>query len=329
MLSQSLQLMQIFLLCLLLLIHGCAKHRLDPDGQTQLVALHRGTAKSIILKRAPVFFLQNIQKSHNRIGMVTAAGSKEAHQIIINSDRPVFYVTSQQFKTSKAKYTNLIYRVHFLEQPFSLFPFHLGAGEHVGLLVILTLDEHERILLVTTAQTCGCYAITLPTQTLSPDFYPPHWPKKENEGINVYGENLPAILPVIRPQDMLIITVRPEVHRVMHISVQAQGSLPPELHFAQMASLDSLKNLSLEDGTATSLYYQSGPLRGHVKGAIKPLETILMGLISFDFFVGMDKEYGDTAVSGNPFYTSLKVWNRNVSDMNDFAGYLKFNGWQL
>jgi len=43
----------------------------------------------------------------------------------------------------------------------------------------------------------------------------------------------------------------------------------------------------------------------------------------------MDKEYGDTHESGNPFHTSLKPWNRHNSDMNDFSGYLRFNGWRL
>ena len=98
---------------------------------------------------------------------------------------------------------------------------------------------------------------------------------------------------------------------------------------AVLADLASLKKLPLEDGTTTSFYHQDWPLTGHVKEAIKPWETLLLGLVSLDLFVGMDKEYGDTLESGNPFYTSLKPWNRSVSDMNDFAGYLRFNGWRL
>ena len=31
----------------------------------------------------------------------------------------------------------------------------------------------------------------------------------------------------------------------------------------------------------------------------------------------------------NPFYTSLKPWNREASDMWDFATFLKFWGWRL
>ena len=89
------------------------------------------------------------------------------------------------------------------------------------------------------------------------------------------------------------------------------------------------KTLPLENGEVTSLYYDQWPLQGHVKGSIKPWESLLLSLVSLDFYVGMDKEYGDTAVSGNPFYTSLFPWNRRASDMNDFAGFLNFWGWRL
>jgi len=77
------------------------------------------------------------------------------------------------------------------------------------------------------------------------------------------------------------------------------------------------------------MFYDTWPLRGHVKGAIKPWESLMLSLVSLDFYVGMDKEYGNTAESGNPFYTSLKPWNRQRSDMNNFAGFLQFHGWKL
>ena len=90
-----------------------------------------------------------------------------------------------------------------------------------------------------------------------------------------------------------------------------------------------MKQLPLDDGSVSSFYYSGWPLAGHVKGAIKPWESLLLSLVSLDLFIGMDTEYGETAVSGNPFYTSLKPWNRSASDMNDFAAYPRFNGWKL
>jgi hypothetical protein len=78
-----------------------------------------------------------------------------------------------------------------------------------------------------------------------------------------------------------------------------------------------------------SFYHREGVAKGHVKGAFKPLETLFMGLISLDFFVGTDKVYGDPRKWDNPFYTSLKPWRRSDSDMWDFAGFLRYWGWKL
>ncbi len=88
---------------------------------------------------------------------------------------------------------------------------------------------------------------------------------------------------------------------------------------------ENLNRLPSKNGPV-SLYHTSGILNGHVKGAIKPLETMLMSWLSFDLFVGMDKAYGDT---GNPFYTSLKPWNRQQSDLWHFDRFLRFWGWRL
>ncbi len=98
---------------------------------------------------------------------------------------------------------------------------------------------------------------------------------------------------------------------------------------AKIMTLKSLEMLPLENGESTSLYYDAWPLQGHVKGSIKPWESLLLGLVSLDFYVGRDKVYGDTALSGNPFYTSLFPWNRQASDMNNFAQFLNFLGWRL
>ena len=83
------------------------------------------------------------------------------------------------------------------------------------------------------------------------------------------------------------------------------------------------------NGTKTSFYHDRGPLKGHVKGSVKPWETLLLSLVSQDLFVGTDKVYGDSEITENPFYTSLKPWNRNSSDMWNFADFLEFWGWRL
>jgi hypothetical protein len=325
--STQLQKSAIILVVLIVaLVQGCARHPVDAPRQEQRVMAQHENSGSLQQAMAPTFYLTDTDKPHNRIGQVVATGSQAAHTITIAPDRPFFYVGAKQFSTPQGVYTNLIYRIHFLEQPYSVIPFNYGAGQHVGLLVILTLNAHDEVVLVTTAQTCGCYAVSIPTKTLPTSAYPRDWPTTR---LAVAGEDLPAQLPAIGEHDLLQIVLRPEVHRVMNIQVVPRASLAADVVHATFADIASLKQLPLEDGTSTSFYYQDWPLTGHVKGAFKPWETLLLGLVSFDLFVGMDKEYGDTHESGNPFHTSLKPWNRHSSDMNDFAGYLRFNGWRL
>jgi len=306
-------------------VSGCSK----PSGlpkQDQLVLPALDSERSLASDMAPAFRIIEAQEPYNRIGQVIATGTKACNRVEVDPDHAVFYSGTSPVVTTKSTYTNLVYRVHFTEQPYSLIPFHFGAGSNVGLLVILTLDQDRRVVLVTTAQTCGCYAITLPTAALPEAAYPSDWP---SASVSIYGEHLPARLPEITPQDILVIALRPEIHRVMDMQIVQKAALIEDATRAVVAEMDSLKELPLEDGTTTSLYYRSWPLTGHVRGAFKPWETLFLGLISLDFYVGMDKEYGNTAVSGNSFYTSLKPWNRTCSDMNDFGRYLYFNGWNL
>jgi len=97
---------------------------------------------------------------------------------------------------------------------------------------------------------------------------------------------------------------------------------------ADLVPMSALDALAHEDGTV-SLFHDTWPLTGFVKGAFKPWETLLLGPISLDPFVGMDKRYRDTEETGNPFYTSLKPWNRRASDLWHFQRFLRFWGWKL
>ena len=83
------------------------------------------------------------------------------------------------------------------------------------------------------------------------------------------------------------------------------------------------------NGRTTSFYHHDGALKGYVKGSVKFWETLLMSWASLDFFVGTDKAYADPAETDNPFYTSLKPWNRDKSNMWHFGEFLAFWGWGL
>lgn len=312
---------------LVLLLSGCANYESTIKAGAGLHVIVDNQSSDLLRAFAPVFVLPDSQESYNRIGKVLAEKSNGYEKIIIDPNQPVIYTAKRPFSTQLGTYTNLVYRVHFQRTPFSLIPFHLAAGKNIGLLIIVTLSENQTPLLVTTVNTCGCYALVIPTAALPPDAYPEDW---DNGRQYFYGEMLPTALPSYNPDDVLLITVRSKVHRVMNVTIDSRKTLmAKDPIIAKMAPLQSLKRLPLERGEVSSLYHNDWPLQGHVKGSIKPWESLLLSLVSLDFYVGMDKEYGETAVSGTPFYTSLFPWNRQASDMNDFARFLNFWGWRL
>ena len=312
---------------------GCAHHMPIPKDTVQGLYLVQSTEKDAIHRFAPVFLVHDFDHRYNRIGRVIASRRENGQErITIDTDQPIVYVKKELFSTPKDSYTNLIYRVHFPTIPFSLVPFNLTAGKNPGLIIVITLNRREEPVLVTSVHTCGCYKAVVSTKYL-PDAALP----KERQGkptpfsLNVYGERLPAIADYQSKKDpRLLITLRPAVHRVMDLQIIDGRTLKnhqPDLHVRDVSlePIENLDRLSI-NGDLTSFYYQEGIMKGHVKGAVKPLETLFLSWVSLDFFVGTDKMYGNP---DNPFYTSLKPWNRRKSDMNDFARFLQFWGWDL
>lgn len=304
---------------------GCASYS-ERSLQNETVQLDHSNAGSYdgVL---PVFTTLQSDKPHNRIGFIEAFDDERSKNVRVNTTNPVVYVANRTFTTEKGVYSNSIFRVHFEKTPFSLVPFYLTAGKHPGLLVVLTRDRHKHVVLVTFVQTCGCYVTIIPTTWLGRECYPSNWPQKE---ISVYGETYPAQLEAVGPDQFIELIIKPDTHRVMRIQVIGKEELSTRnLVTGAVASQDSLRHLKTEQGRETSFYYQAWPLRGHVKGAVKWWEMLLLSIPSLDLFVGMDKEFGSTEQTGNPFYTSLQPWFRTVSDMNDFATFLAFHGWKL
>ncbi len=319
--------LNIMSLLLILLLSGCAARLTTTDQLSTTTLVVKDIQDNLLHRYAPVFVMPGYQKLHNRIGRVEAEIYQDREIFSINTKYPTYYGGTHSFSTQRGSYINLIYRIHFSKTPFSLIPFHLTAGNLPGILVILTFNDQQELLLVTTAGTCGCYATIIPTTQLSQEAFPENWP---DNTINVYGETLPAHLEEMKENSLIQITMRPDIHRVMNIGVvQRRDFTTHSMNTAEILPIESLRKLPLTDGNSTSFYYDTWPLTGHVKGAIKPWESLLLSLISLDFYIGMDKEYGDTEISDNPFYTSILPWNRKKSDMNNFTNFLHFFGWNL
>jgi len=326
------RLLEFYLIVVIVLVTGCAHHKKLPAEKVHTIYVADSEQDTLVSKYAPVFLSYDHQKDYNRIGTPSArTGKAGPEQIYINPEKPAIYYLQETFSTEYGTYTNLIFRIHFSKVPFSIIPFYLNSGRNVGTIVVVTLDGEERPVLVTTTATCGCYAAIIPTNYLPRRALPQDW---EERPLEVYGEKLPWILDYSgKNRPRLLVHLRPGVHRVMDLDIVEGETLVDNQGFhsiqASLKQAEDLERIPIDGETTTSMYYDFGPQKGHVKGSTKIWETLLLGLISWDFFVGADKVYDDNEKYDNPFYTSLKPWNRDASDMSEFAKFLKFWGWRL
>jgi len=310
---------------------GCAYHETISPQQTAKFYTAEIVKDDPVSRFSPVFLTYDHWNEFNRIGRPSAGYDDQGRvHIHVDTKVPVIYYKITHFTAGKGIYTNYVYRIHFPEVPFSLIPFHLTAGKNVGLMVIVTADIHNRPVLISTVHTCGCYVSIVPTSYLPRGAFPENWKERP---LKVYGERLPCKLEYTdNPDQRILVHLRPGVHRVMNLELientELNGKGALEKIVAQLLPMEKLDTISI-DGKTTSFYYKEGLLKGHVKGSIKYWESIFISLFSLDLFVGMDKAYSDTELTGNPFYTSLKPWNRNSSNMWNFERFLQFWGWRL
>ena len=312
-----------------LLLSSCASApKLSP--LSELKAYDVSDDKSLFARHSPFFIIENHEDRFNLIGTPVAAMAEgEREEVFVDPARPTIYTERRDFKTSKGSYTNLIYRIHFERVPFSLIPFHIGQGRNVGLFTIVTLNDRKEPLLYTTVHTCGCYIAFVPTSYMPPDALPDGWERGRQ---TVFGESLPSLLDYsgLSLNDIeSVILIREGSHRVKDMWLARRDSLRNyDTVIAERQALISLEELPLKDGT-TSFYETSGPRKGYVKGSQKPWERLLMSWWAFDWRIGEDKRLGKNKDDGLLFYTSIKPWARDESDMRNFAGFLSYWGWGL
>ncbi len=311
------------IIVMLLLLSGCAT---APMTSITVNDTYTNFDDETLLGRyAPIIAPQQTILEYNRIGHAAARLDDGEEKIYINTDEPVFYTQEQDFITARGhRYHNLIYRFHFTEVPQ---PF-LTTGKNGGLFVVITLNEQQQPVLISTVHSCGCYLAMVPTSYLDKSAYPARWDLKRQ---SIYGESLPgqldypaAFVPRMRP----LITLRSGTHRVMDVALVHSNQYEEGSQVAQLLPMTELDHLPLGSGQ-TSFFNESGLLKGYVKGAIKPWELLLMSWWTFDFNIGRDKRLGDPAETGVVFYTSLKPWARSDSNMWFFADFLDYWGWRL
>ncbi len=277
-------------------------------------------------RHAPVFVVEEPGRSFNRIGTAAARMTQGAEEVYIDSEQPTLYARKTSFRTARGSYTNLTYRVHFEKVPAT----RLGWGKNVGLLVIVTLNESGQPVLFTTLHTCGCYLAFTPTSYLDEAAYPPGWERGRQK---VYGESLPGYIDYGEgspTHHRLHLLLRKNTHRVMDLWL-ADSRVPSGYQsvLAPVKPLKVLEGLGLPDGASTSFYETEGGRRDYVKDSQKPWERLFMSWWAFDWRVGEDKKLGRDREDGIVFYTSLKPWAREASDLRNFPVFLQYWGWNL
>ena len=312
-----------------LFLSSCASLPKHPPVR-ELKTYKTSDDKSLLSRYSPLFIIEKYEDEFNLIGTAVAQMTKDTkEEIFVDHGRPTIYTERRNFQTSKGSYTNLIYRIHFEKVPFGLIPFHIGQGKNVGLFVIVTLNSKNEPLLYTTVHTCGCYIAFIPTSYMPYDALPKGW---EKERQSVFGESLPGLLNyngLSLNDAKLMILIRGASHRVKDIWLAHNDSLKKyNTVIADTQAMISLERLPLKDGTS-SFYETSGSRKGYVKGSQKTWERLLMSWWAFDWRVGEDKKLGETKHDGPLFYTSLKPWAREKSDLRDFANFLTYWGWNF
>ena len=312
-----------------LLLSSCASApKLPPLSELKTYGV--SADKSLLSSYSPLFIIENHDDRFNLIGTAVAEMTEdEKEEISVDPARPTIYTERRDFQTSKGSYTNLIYRIHFERVPFGLIPFHIGQGRNVGLFTIVTLNSNNEPLLYTTVHTCGCYIAFVPTSFMPNDAFPDGWGEGRQ---TVFGESLPSLLNysglALRETKSMIL-IREGSHRVKDMWLASNDSLGKlNTVIAERQALVSLEELPLKDGTS-SFYETSGPRKGYVKGSQKIWERLLMSWWAFDWRIGEDKKLGKNKGDGPLFYTSIKPWAREESDLRDFAGFLRYWGWKL
>ena len=320
----------LFLLIGISLLSACAtSQKKEPASKPLAYVIQNDEVENVPF--APVFIIENPEEEHNLIGTPSARLNKNDQiQVFVNPEMANIYQDSRTFMTAKGDYTNIIYRIHFEEVPLKLSPYSIGEGKNVGAILIETLNQDGNPVLYTTVHTCGCYLAFVPTSYMPKDAFPKRWNKKRQR---VQTKTLPGMLDMknASPETTRVMfLIESGSHRIKNVWLEnPEASNKYQIEKVETQPLDSLDYLSLGNGETTSFFEGVGSEKGYVKNNQKIWERLFMSWWTFDPRIGEDKKLGTSKEDGPVFYTSLKPWNKEKSDMRDFASFLQFWGWNL
>lgn len=298
---------------------------------------------SLFEKFCPVFVIEDNRKGYNRVGKpkIKRGPQKKLEAYVDPSSHPI-YVQRVNFVTAKGKYTNLIYRVHFQKVPFGLIPFQLTVGKNAGLLIIVTLNCHQKPVLITSVNTCGCFVVITPTNYLGCDCFPPNWKSKptyrqeSQKGCGRVLDKSKCISMVYYPDPIdesyhPVFFLQSKTHRVTDLFVEKKSKIQAQYNVASMplTPMQTLDHLPIEGEKETLSFYYTELSKGFVRDSLKPFELLFMSWWAFDPNVGVDKKYAPANQLTRRFYTSLNPAYWKESDLWNFPVAARFYGWEL
>ncbi len=309
------------------LLSGCGSYRAILPSDTLAYTINE--KESPLQLYAPQFYIQAPEESYNRIGGVIY--SERDKMVLVDPEIPTIYGEQRSFiGDSGQQYSNFVYRVHFQGTPLSFLPFYLGAGENIGLLIIVTVNGQNEPVLYTSLHTCGCYLAFIPTSYLAKESLPSGWQQGKQ---NIYGETLPGMFEIDKDVDTVPqfhVQVRAATHRIMDAwldkATEVEGVETADIAIKPMRSL---KYIETGNSYSTSFFESGGSRTGYVKRSQKIWERLFISWWVLDYRVGEDKYLGQDIDDGPVFYTSLKPWAREASDLRDFSGFLHYWGFRL
>lgn len=279
---------------------------------------------------APSFVATGVEESYNRIGaVVLERGAFGGLSVRVDPERPVIYTEVRLDIVGGELVRQLVYRVHFEKIPFEFSHKFYEAHRNPGLLVVVTVDAAGALpRFVTVVHTCGCYAAILPTGHVSAAALPKD---RALDVVHIYGQTLPAILDVPSQDARVTVSVEAGSHRATSVRF---GITPPRgrvapIELAQISELRSMPVAGGSNGERASVFHDTWPARGHLRGAWNPFEGLtLWGIVALDPMVGMDKDFGDPAQTGTAFYTMLTPWRQSASRLDRFDRLLRELGYR-
>jgi hypothetical protein len=306
---------------------GCSSKEIKKDHDNKIL-FKALSDDSLLSEFSPLIYSEKADKNYNLIGTPVAEKDEDGKiSISIDTEKPCFFAEKREFKTKKDNYLNLVYRVNFTKTPGG----HLGKGKNVGLFFIVTLNSDKKPVLFSAVHTCGCYLSIVPTSVLPESAYPKDWPEKIQ---SVHGEKLPSVLKYKEdPENFrFLVHKKSATHRISDIKLIRKNKTDSlfKIKDSCIQSLDSLENISINKDEKTSFFItEKGGSKGYVKNSKKIYERIFMSWWTFDWRIGQDKKLGKDKNEGPVFYTSIKPWAKDESDMRDFKTFLEYWGWDL